>query len=71
MQLSSTSYDPETVALMALVYNAALSELRAIRDPDRLSRMRNLLAIRIISAVDEGERDPERLKAIALTALYA
>lgn len=33
--------------------------------------MRNLVALRIMAAVASGERDPKRLKAIALEALDA
>jgi hypothetical protein len=74
MQLPSQSFDAETVALMGRAVDDALAEAQ-----DRLSlpqrgdptELRKLVAVRVMAAVVVGQRDPERLKAIALDALDA
>lgn len=74
MQLPSQSFGPELVALMGRAVDDALAEaenrlsLPQTADPTEL---RNLVAARVMAAVTVGQRNPERLKAIALEALDA
>jgi hypothetical protein len=66
------SFDSETVALMGRVCDTAWQELQrrlnACSDP---IHVHTLMALRVIHAVADGERDPERLKVIALRAIDA
>jgi hypothetical protein len=74
MQLPPQAFDPEAVALMGRVLDDALAKAQ-----DRLSlpqtanpiELRNLVAGRVMAAVVVGQRNPERLRAIALEALDA
>jgi hypothetical protein len=71
MQLPPQAFDPETVALMGRVLDDALAKAQ-----DRLStanpiELRKLVAGRVMAAVVVGQRNPERLRAIALEALDA
>jgi hypothetical protein len=74
MQLPSHSFDAETIALMGRVCDEAWEEAQSrlsfptAADP---SALRNLVAARVLAAVALGQRNPERLKAIALEALDA
>ena len=74
MQLPSQAFDPDDVAMMGRICDEALSEAqRRLSLPlivDQ-SDLRSLVAARIMAAVVVGQRDPERLKAIALDALDA
>ncbi len=68
------SFDAQTVAMLGRISDEAWHEAQCrlsfpqAGDP---SGMRNLVALRIMAAVASGERDPKRLKAIALEALDA
>ena len=74
MQLAPEAFDPATVAMMGRVCDGAWDEatnrlsLFSARDPTRL---RNVLALRVMAAVANGERDPDRLRLMALAALDA
>ena len=74
MQLPPRSFDAETVTMMGRIsdeaWHEAQSRLSAPETGDP-SGLRNLVALRIIAAVSNGERDPGRLRAIALEALDA
>jgi hypothetical protein len=74
MQLASHSFDAETVAMMGRVCDEAWEEaqfrLSSSLAGDQ-SHLRNLVAARVMAAVVIGQKDPERLKAIALEALDA
>jgi hypothetical protein len=67
------TYDPETVGLLKRVFDEAWRDILGIivappLDPDA---MRSVLAKRIMAAVNSGERDPKRLKLIAIDAIDA
>lgn len=69
MRFPESGYDPELVALMGHTCDAAWSELqpevsRLTRDEKREARA--LMVIRVMTAVNDGERDQRRLRAIAL-----
>jgi hypothetical protein len=70
MQLPPHSFEPELVALMGSVVDEAWEEAQCRLSADP-SELRNLVAVRVMAAVAIGQKDPERLKAIALEALDA
>jgi hypothetical protein len=74
MQLPQHSFDSDTVDMMGRACDEAWALLQAqmcFPAHTNQTEVRHLLALRIMAAVVEGERNPERLKAIALTALDA
>jgi hypothetical protein len=74
MQLPREAFDPDTVALMGRVCDDAWNDaqrwlsLGPMGDP---SSLRETLALRVIAAVAHGERDPQKLRLLALQALDA
>ena len=66
-------FDCETVSLMGRVCDQAWIELRnKLVFPDHEEQgVRSSLAHRVLDAVNQGERNPDRLKAIALAAVEA
>ena len=67
-------FDCETVSLMGRVCDQAWLELRTklfFPDPEEERGVRSSLAYRVLDAVNQGERNPDRLKAIALAAVEA
>jgi hypothetical protein len=70
MPFSGASYDPETLDLMTGVFNAACEELHAAGSAEASSEAaRTMMALRIMAAVADGERDAERLTLLALHAV--
>ena len=71
MPFSERAYDPDDLALMTRVldetWQAVLSKsvYRAL-DP---TRTRHEMALRIMQAVDEGQRDPDDLRRVAMLAV--
>ena len=64
-------FDPETLAIMTKAFDAAWEEVGfslAMRDVDPTA-VRTMMSVRIMAAVRNGERDPERLKELALQAV--
>jgi hypothetical protein len=74
MQLAPGAFDPATVAMMGRVCDGAWDEatnrlsLFSARDS---ASLRNVLALRVMVVVANGERDPDRLRLMALAALDA
>lgn len=69
MDLSSRTFDPPTIELMGRVCDDAWREVLSKHFfPAVLSETecRTLIAHRVMSAVAQGERDPEQLKSRAL-----
>lgn len=68
-----TSYDPETLSVLLRVYDEAWVEILGIlgAKPVDAATLRSDLAMRIMAAANSGERDPKRLKLIALRAIDA
>jgi hypothetical protein len=64
--LSQNAFDAETTKAMGEAYDAACDELGDCSPP---LLVKEVIAKRIIDAVEQGERDPERLIAKALDAL--
>ncbi len=74
MQLPPSSFDPETVALMGRVCDDAWSEAQSwlsLAPVGDATGFRAMLAPRVMAAVANGERDPQRLRLVALSALDA
>jgi hypothetical protein len=72
MQLANANFDPATVALMGRACDGAWHELRTkVFFPSLADErdIRHLIALRIMTAVADGERDFERLKVAALEAI--
>jgi hypothetical protein len=69
----ASSYDPETLGVLSLVFDEAWKDVQAMlgRTPLDPNDLRSDLAARILAAAAKGERDPRRLKLIALGALEA
>ena len=57
------SFDPETVALLRSALDGAWASLPPSR---RAVMSQSILAERILRAAAQGERDPERLHALAV-----
>ena len=69
--MPTSSIDAETLGLMSRAFEAAWEEVGfalANKDAD-LTALRTMMAARIMAAVREGERDPERLTELALEAI--
>ena len=67
-------FDCETVSLMGRVCDQAWLELRHklfFPDAEEEQGVRSSLAHRVLNAVNQGERNPDRLKAIALATVEA
>ena len=72
MRLPKPNFNHETVAIMGRACDTAWYELQeTVFFPSQADagEVRNLLALRVIAAVSDGERDPERLKSIALRSV--
>jgi hypothetical protein len=73
MLASKPNFDPDTVSLMCRTCDEAWELLQSttyIPVPD-VRELRDDMAVRVIAAVSAGERDPVRLRAIALDAVDA
>jgi hypothetical protein len=64
--IQDTSFDPESVESMSVALAGALEALELTDKKDPLTIV---VARQIVDAAKGGERDPERLKAAALTAV--
>ena len=61
-------FEPEVIALMGEAFEAAC---KVLRDAGRHEVVREVIAGRIIAAASLGERDPVRLRAVALAGRQA
>lgn len=74
MPFSDVAYDPETLALLEGAFNDAWAEVqmaRASKDDESSVVIRKLMALRIMRAANDGERDPDRLRVLAIQAIEA
>ncbi len=74
MQLPPLAFDAETVAMMGRVCDEAWQEAQTrlvLPQSGDTSQLRNLVVSRVMAAVIVGQKDPERLRAIALEPLDA
>jgi hypothetical protein len=67
----TASYDPDTLGLLTRAFDDAWVALQALvgAKPVAAEVLRARLASRIMAAAADGERDPSRLKLIALGAI--
>ncbi len=65
------NYDPQTLALMRSAFDAAWEEIEYALAGSQLNptELRTAMAFRIMLAVSDGERDPERLKELAIETI--
>ena len=61
-----TAFDEFATSAMGVAFNSACVELQ---DSKLSNLVREIIAERIIVAAKRGERDPERLRSIALAAI--
>jgi len=68
VRIIDTSYDPATRAMLNRVLDEVWSEVEAtlVEGPIDTVATRVHLALRIVRSANVGERDPARLKSIAL-----
>jgi hypothetical protein len=71
MPFPTDHFDAETLALMRKAFDAVWEEVgfalaRKVTHP---TAIRILMSVRIMAAVRDGERDPERLTELALEAV--
>jgi hypothetical protein len=72
MPFSGAAYDPETLAMMTRILEDACGELQSINAKRALADVvRATMASRIVTAVADGEREPSKLKLLALHAVDA
>jgi hypothetical protein len=72
MPFSDAVYDPETLAMMSRVLDDAWNELQSVNGTGTAAEMvRTTMATRIMAAVAKGEREPSKLKLLALHAVDA
>ena len=71
MTFPTDCYGPHKLALMTLALDAAWEEVEAtVRDKEgRRNALRTTMALKIMAAVKEGERDLGRLTQLALEAI--
>ena len=64
----AASYDPDTLDALTRAFDEAWEDIQAMVGPRPLDAeaVRSVLARRILAAVADGERDPRRLKLIAM-----
>ena len=64
--IANGSFEPHVIEAMTSAYEGALSDLQLI---DRNDPLTELIAKAIVNVTSTGERDPERIKERALSAL--
>ncbi|HEX9881609.1 MAG TPA: hypothetical protein VGA65_03790 [Hyphomicrobium sp.] len=72
MPFSDASYDPQTLGLLMKAFDKAWHEVQSLNPgctASQLSTTRKMMALRIMDAANKGERDPERLKDMAVRAV--
>ena len=71
MVFPTDCFDAETLGLMTKAFDAAWEEVgfALINEDITPTALRTLMAMRIMAAVRDGERDPERLKELAIEAI--
>lgn len=64
----ASSYDPETLGVMSRVFDEVWKDVQGMIGvrPLNPDAVRSVLARRILAAAAEDERDPKRLKLIAM-----
>ena len=69
MPFPKDGFDPETLELMQRAFNSAWKEVEhALAGAIHPEGLKTMMALRIMTAVRDGETDTERLKELALRA---
>ena len=68
MPFSDAPFDPETLTLLKQALEEAWQEVRLKANNDT-HVTREMMALRIMAAANDGELDPKRLKAIAVQSV--
>src|SRR6185312_13956152 len=66
---ANSTFDPETLSIMGRALDEAWAEVESrswVRAEPEKSGIRRALALRIMAAVRVGQRDPQRLRDVAL-----
>ncbi|MBV9113187.1 MAG: hypothetical protein JOY67_10235 [Hyphomicrobiales bacterium] len=67
------AFDPETVKIIALAYDSAWHEIEAASakpmSPAQRTKASAELTKHLLAAVEGGERDPDKLRLIALESM--
>ena len=66
-QFGGPSFGPQTIELMSTALEDAAASLGGPASDQQLRRV----AAKLLQAAGDGERDPVRLKALAMSALHA
>jgi len=69
---SDRAYNPETLAILARAFDEAWQEVQSANITSLTNdaeNTRRIMALRITGAADQGERDPDRLRLLALQAI--
>ena len=71
MPISDEHFDPETLNLLSRIFDEAwhIVQTRVTLQPDDVTALRTKIAIRLIAAARDGERDPDRLRSLALRSI--
>ena len=72
MPFSGESYDPATLAILTRAFDAAWQEVESANVTSLIndaSNTRRIMALRIMNAAKSGERDPDRLRLLALQGI--
>jgi hypothetical protein len=69
----AAAYDPQTLRVLTHAFDEAWKEVQSALSvrPFAADILQTRLAKRIMAAADKGERDPARLRLIALRAIDA
>jgi len=68
MEFPKDLYDPKTLDLMQWAFDTAWEEVEYALAGGKIdpTGLRTIMSVRIMAAVRDGERDPERLKELAI-----
>ena len=71
MPFSDEHFDSETLSLLSRVFDEVwhIVQTRVTLRPDDVTALRTKIAIRLIAAARDGERDPDRLRTLALRSM--
>ncbi len=69
MQFPAAAYEPELLKLMSRAYDDACRDDALKGDDGPYDAEETMIALRIMTAVQAGERDVDRLRLLALQAI--
>ena len=71
MEFPKDCYEPGTLGFMIKAFDTTWEEVgfALVNEDVTPTALRQMMAMRIMAAVRDGERDPERLKELAIEAI--